>query len=333
MEDGTTTPHGSVGEFSVVGDSPPALRGRPCPPTPWRGRSIQRQDSLRDTKLLVSTDSLRRVAGTSDAVLASASREFAFEDELEFLRVIGRSPTSEVWLARSRDDGALSAVKRSLAEFTGRADRSRLLREVQAAAALPEHPHVVRYLRGWQQERHFFAQMELCEGGSLAAVLQALPAGVRLPEGDLWRLAAELGDALQHCHRHGVLHLDVKPANVFLDGQAAAKLGDFGLAVLPGQRWVGEEGDGAYVAPELLCSGQPTPACDLYSFGATLAEAASGAPPPRADAAASLRVPELLSAPFVQLLRAMLHPEPRRRPSALQVRDEARRVVAILHGR
>ena len=82
-----------------------------------------------------------------------------------------------MWLVRSRSDGALSAVKRSLAAFTGRADRQRYLREVQAAAALPEHPHVVRYYRGWQQERHFYQQMELCEGGSLAGVLRALPPG------------------------------------------------------------------------------------------------------------------------------------------------------------
>jgi membrane-associated tyrosine/threonine-specific cdc2-inhibitory kinase len=67
-----------------------------------------------------------------------------------------------------------------------------------------------------------------------------------------------------------VLHLDVKPANVFFDGAAAAKLGDFGLALLAGQPWVGEEGDGAYVAPELLRAGEPTPAADVYSFGATL---------------------------------------------------------------
>jgi len=234
-----------------------------------------------------------------------------------------------VWLVRSRSDGALSAVKRSLAAFTGRADRQRYLREVQAAAALPEHPHVVRYYRGWQQERHFYQQMELCEGGSLAGVLRALPPGVHLPERDVWRLAKECADGLAHCHTHGVLHLDVKPANVFLDALACAKLGDFGNAVLAGRGWASEEGDGAYVAPELLRSdgGNASPAADVFSFGATLFETAAGAPLPRGCDI----VPALpgRSKQLQALLEAMLQPVPEYRPSAFDVLMEACRVLGV----
>jgi len=245
---------------------------------------------------------------------------FAGNEAFVFLRIIGQSPTSEVWLVRSRSDGGLSAVKRSVAAFTNRADRQRYLREVQAAAALPEHPHVVRYFRAWQQERHFYVQQELCEGGSLAGVLRALPPGVRLPESDLWRLATEIADGLAHCHLHGVLHLDVKPANVFLDAGASAKLGDFGNALLCGKGWhSSEEGDGAYVAPEMLRSdgAAASPAADVYSLGAALFEAAAGAPPVAAT-------PMPLSIParserLHHLLRTMLAPDPEARPTALQV--------------
>ncbi len=253
---------------------------------------------------------------------------FAFEGHFDFLRVIGTSPTSEVWLVRSRSDGALSAVKRSLAAFTGRADRQRYLREVQAAAALPEHPHCVRYFRGWQQERHFYVQMELCAGGSLAGVLSALPPGAQLPESDVWRLARELAEGLRHCHAHGVTHLDVKPANIFLDASATAKLGDFGLAILAGRGWASEEGDGAYVPPELLAeTSQPTPAADIFSLGATLFEAAAGVPPARGVYGQTVVLPAGRSEALRALLQACLARDPTRRPSALDVLLEACRAT------
>jgi membrane-associated tyrosine/threonine-specific cdc2-inhibitory kinase len=273
------------------------------------------------------SSALLQAAGLPPAAPGEAGA-FGFEGHFDFLRIIGKSPTSEVWLVRSRSDGALSAVKRSLAAFTGRADRQRYLREVQAAAALPEHPHCVRYYRGWQQERHFYTQVELCAGGSLEGVLRALPEGVQLPEGDVWRLARELADGLAHCHAHGVLHLDVKPANVFLDAAATAKLGDFGLALLAGRGWASEEGDGAYVPPELLAEeGTPTPAADVFSLGATLFEAAAGAPPPRGCYGAPVVLPPGRSEALRALLQAMMCPHPAQRPSARDVHTEACRVT------
>lgn len=175
---------------------------------------------------------------------------------------------------------------------------------------------------------HLYLQTELCEGGSLAAVLQALPAGSLLPEGDVWKLAAELGDGLAHCHAHGVTHLDVKPSNVFLDAHAAAKLGDFGLALLAGRGWGVEEGDGAYCAPELLAADPlPGPHSDVYSLGATLVEAACGAPPPRGGRAGPLVLPGARSPQLVATLEACLHPDPHQRPSAEDVCLEACRVL------
>lgn len=236
-------------------------------------------------------------------------------------------------MVRSRRDGALSAVKRSLAAFTGRADRERYLREVRSAAALPEHPHCVRYLRGWQQDQHFFVQMELCTGGSLAAVLAALSPGAMLPEADVWRLARELASGLAHCHAHGVLHLDVKPGNVYLDANASAKLGDFGLAILAGMGWGAEEGDGAYVAPEVLNPPagpdgsplEPTPAADVFSLGCTLLEAA-GLRPQRGSM--PVQLPAGRSLQLQELLQAMTRAAPLERPSAAQVHAAACAVLA-----
>jgi len=291
--------------------------------------------------LVFSVSQLGRVSQTSYPVLASGSQppsegqagHFPGNQAFDFIRVIGHSPTSEVWLVRSKNNGLLSAVKRSLAEFKSRADRDRYLQEVKAAASLPEHPHVVRYFRAWQQERHFYVQQELCEGGSLAAVLRSLPPGVQLPETDIWRLAAEIADGLAHCHAHGVLHLDVKPGNIFLDAKATAKLGDFGNAYLCGKGWSLEEGDGAYVAPEMLRfdGSAASPAADIFSFGASLFEAATGSPPLPGSTAEQCVMPGR-SETLHHMLHAMLATKPEARPSAFEVfqyASAARRVRCI----
>ena len=56
-------------------------------------------------------------------------------------------------------------------EFSTRAERERYMHEVEAVGSLPDHPHVVRYTRGWQQDAHLFIQMELCEGGSVRQLM------------------------------------------------------------------------------------------------------------------------------------------------------------------
>lgn len=59
-------------------------------------------------------------------------------------------------------------------EFRGREDRVRYMREIQSVACLAEHPNVVKYFRSWQQDSHFYIQMELCEAGNLRTLLDSL---------------------------------------------------------------------------------------------------------------------------------------------------------------
>lgn len=184
------------------------------------------------------------------------------------------SQQSEVYVARSKVDNSLSAVKRTVHMLSSKKERERYLREVEVAASLPPSPHLVRYYRCWQEEGHFYVQMELCEGGSLARALDSLRSqGARLPEGDIWRLLREVTSGLRHLHSNQVLHLDVKPENIFMGSDGTFKLGDLGSAVLR-NRWEAEEGDGAYVAPELLQDERRASASsDIFSLGATLLEA------------------------------------------------------------
>jgi serine/threonine-protein kinase len=118
--------------------------------------------------------------------------------------------------------------------------------------------------------------MPFYAGGSLAS-------RVPLSVAETTRLAAELGRGLDALHAHGVIHRDVKPANVLLDADGAAVLTDFGLARGADSTQLTREGQlvGSlhYLAPELIEGGPATTASDLYALGCLLYECIAGAPP------------------------------------------------------
>ncbi|CAK9199564.1 unnamed protein product [Sphagnum jensenii] len=278
-----------------------------CPSTPLiKSKELSRQSSLNDTKLLLTTK-LKRSASI-----------FMFDKHFEYLREIGRGSFSTVYEARDRRGGALCAVKMSKREFRGREDRVRYMREIQSVACLAEHPNVVKYFRSWQQDSHFYIQMELCEAGNLRTLLDSL--SEPLLESQVWRYIEQVAAGLDHIHNHGVLHLDIKPENIFVDGKGELKIGDFGLAV-PRKLWEWEEGDGAYVAPELLQEKEPGPEADMYSFGAMVYEWATGNKLPRSGPAreGQVEMPLSISEQLGNLVCSLLNPNPAQRPSASKV--------------
>ena len=175
-----------------------------------------------------------------------------FGDHFQFEQQIRCSKTSSV--ARDEQDERTRLRREKVrALVLTDTQRAEYKREVEAAAMLPEHPSIVRYYRSWQKEQLFYIQMEHCACGSLAGVLARLPQRTLLDETDVWRLArASRERSIAHMHDHGVLHLDIKPDNIYIDIDGAYKIGDLGLAYARGRGWDWEEGDGGYVAPELL---------------------------------------------------------------------------------
>jgi mitosis inhibitor protein kinase SWE1 len=154
----------------------------------------------------------------------------------------------------------------------------------------PSNPHVLRFESAWEQNRQLFIQTELCLG-TLAFFLEEYGRVVeRLDEGRVWKIVRELSDGLQHIHSNGVIHFDLKPANILIDGKGAIKIGDFGLAsryprvspaeILKGSGLGGSvallgssaagwekmdrEGDRQYMPPEMLRGVFGMPA-DIYS--------------------------------------------------------------------
>ncbi|KAG7672546.1 hypothetical protein Ndes2526B_g08935 [Nannochloris sp. 'desiccata'] len=251
---------------------------------------------------------------------------FQYHNHFEFLGLIGKTKVSEVFRVRHRQTKEIFAVKRSRRGFRTKLQRERCLREIKAVSALPAHPNIVGQYRAWQEGGHFYIQMDYCEGGSLNQILYPAAGPSPLSTEQLWAVAIQVASGLDFLHSHDVLHLDIKPENVYRnldnDGDPGPwRIGDFGLAVAKESKdW--DEGDGDYVAPELLknCE-QPTPAADVFSLGATLYECATGEKLPRKESAADAAEVELPGRPesFVLMIRAMLLTEPTERPLAEQI--------------
>jgi eukaryotic-like serine/threonine-protein kinase len=152
-----------------------------------------------------------------------------------------------------------------------------LLREAVAQARL-NHPNVVTiYYVGRQDEEPFLA-MELLPGPTLA---EKLKSDGTIPYADAIQYAIQVASALKHASKFGIVHADIKPANLLISGEGTIKLSDFGLSRIqnaPDQSTT-VSGTPAYVAPELMQGSPISIQSDMYALGVTLFELVFGRHP------------------------------------------------------
>jgi serine/threonine protein kinase len=191
---------------------------------------------------------------------------------------LGRGSTARVMRAHDRRLDRTVAVK-LLTSGTEPAAQERFLREARAAASV-NHPNLVSVYDSGEQDGTAFLVMELVDGGNLAGLIAArgpLDASTTL------EIADRVLTALSVLHSRGIVHRDVKPANVLLTGEGAVKLADFGIARRDGESRLTAPGSvlgtPAYLPPEQLQGETPTPAGDLYSTGIICFEMLTGEPP------------------------------------------------------
>ncbi|CAM5158528.1 unnamed protein product [Natator depressus] len=285
----------------------------------FAGRQPQPWSQPRPRSVSFRSSQVRALAPRS-RLYNPARREPFFSQCFQLLGHLGRGSFGEVYKVRSKEDGRLYAVKRSVEPFRGAGDRQRKLAEVRKHERVGRHPNCVSFVRAWEERGQLYIQTELCP----ASLLQHCEGRGTLPEGQVRACLWDLLQALRHLHACGLLHMDVKPANVFLTERHVCKLGDFGLVLEldRGDLSDAQEGDPRYMAPELL-RGEYSEAADVFSLGMTILEIACNMELPNGgEGWQQLRQgylpPEFtagLSSELRALLAAMLEPDPRLRPS------------------
>ncbi|MFE7139091.1 protein kinase [Streptomyces sp. NPDC057644] len=245
--------------------------------------------------------------------------------------VLGRGGMGKVWRAHDEVLHRTVAVKELTAGlYVAEADRlvlhARTQKEARAAARIT-HPGVVTVHDVIEYDNRPWIVMQYVDGPSLAD--QAKESGETAPR-EAARIGLHVLSALRAAHSAGVLHRDVKPGNVLLSRDGQVLLTDFGIAAIEGDSTITRTGElvGSidYLAPERVRGGDPGPASDLWSLGATLYTAVEGTSPFRRtspistmQAVVTEEPPAPVNAgPLGPVITALLRKDPAERPTAAQ---------------
>jgi tetratricopeptide (TPR) repeat protein len=201
-------------------------------------------------------------------------------------RVLGKGGQKVVYLAK---DGRLDRdVVISVLKTDELDERrlTRLWREAKAMAQLGDHPNIVTVYDVDDEGGRPYIVAQYIDGGSMADLLGSAPQH-RLPIDQVLELGRQICRALGHAHSRGIVHRDVKPANIWLTREGVVKLGDFGLALQLYASRVSLEGmlvgTVMYMSPEQAVAHTPEARSDLYSLGCVLYQAVTGRTPFQSD--------------------------------------------------
>jgi serine/threonine protein kinase len=256
--------------------------------------------------------------------------------------VIGRGGMGTVWLATDQVLQREVAVKEVSFAVDLTAEertilRERTLREARAAARL-DHPCVASVYDVVEEDGRPWLVMEHVSARSLQEILEEQ--GPLSPSA-VARIGLDVLAGLEAAHRAGIVHRDVKPANVLVGANGHACLTDFGIATTTGDSSLTTHGaligSPSYMAPERVNGEEPRPPVDLWSLGATLYAAVEGRPPfARGEAMATMMsvvsehpAPMLRAGPLEPVLRGLLTKDPAARTTAGHARQQ---LSAVLSG-
>ncbi len=196
-------------------------------------------------------------------------------DRYRIVALLGKGGMGEVYRAedlRLTQTVALKFLPDAM--LRDEAARARFHQEVRLAREVA-HPNVCRVFDIGEVDGRLFLTMEYVDGEDLASLLRRIG---QLPQSKGIDIARQMCAGLAAAHDHGVLHRDLKPGNIMLDGRGRVRITDFGLAALD-QSLAGDEvraGTPAYMAPEQLAGTEVTQRSDIYSLGLVLYEIFTG---------------------------------------------------------
>jgi serine/threonine protein kinase len=266
------------------------------------------------------------------------------------VETLGVGGMGTVYKARDTQLERFVALKLWRRDLSSEEDHNARFQHEARIAASVNHPNVVQIFSLGTDHGQFYVVMELIEHGNLDELLETQD---RLPEHQVVDIGIQIARGLRAAHRKGLIHRDVKPANILFVDEQAAKIGDFDLAALASQHQQNEGviwGTPAYVAPERLRTEPEDLRSDIYSLGATLFHAVSGKPPIKASTNSATELRELKQHPLelrgiaphvspttARVLQRMIAPDPTQRFSSyddlIAELDAARRALEIANAR
>ncbi len=204
----------------------------------------------------------------------------ALPDRYTDLRRIAAGGMATVYAAQDTRLGRKVAIKVLHPHVAASADaRERFAREARAAARVGDHPHVVAIYDVGEAGGTPYLVMAHFDGGTVADRLRA----GRVPRGVALGWLEEAASALDHAHRQGIVHRDVKPGNLLLDADGRLAVGDFGLARMAAESSLTQTGTvlgtAAYLSPEQALGRSATAASDRYALAVVAFELLTGRRP------------------------------------------------------
>ena len=210
---------------------------------------------------------------TADDLTGQQLRDYAIEEE------IGRGGMGTVYRARQLTLDRVCALKVLRLEFAANPQyRQRFLQEARSAARL-NHPNIVTVHDAGEEDGKLFIAMHYVDGPTVADLLRDGP----LEPTEAIRIIEQVSAALDAAHRQGLIHRDVKPANILIGRDGQARLADFGIARVTAEAGLTATGmlvgTPAYMAPEQTSGESPTAQTDIYQLGITAFELLTGQTP------------------------------------------------------
>jgi DNA-directed RNA polymerase subunit RPC12/RpoP len=238
---------------------------------------------------------LARIACPNCGKKVRVERSF---DHFIVVETLGVGGMGTVYKARDTQLDRFVALKVLRTDLGAEEDYSARLEQEARIAAAVNHPNVVQVFDSGTDHGQFYVVMELVDRGSLDDLMALQP---RLSEKKVLETGIQVAKGLRAAHRRGLIHRDVKPANIMFVDEHAAKIGDFGLASTATQRWETDRvvwGTPHYVAPERLSNQPEDFRSDIYSLGATLFHAIAGRPPIEGETNSATALRELKQRPL-----------------------------------